>query len=254
MPIKEIEQQLKTITSPDDPTIALWRKDARKGVIRLLESFDKKIKKQESLHNKFMKMSLFEKEARDKNITLIAGVDEVGRGPLAGPVVSAAVILPQDFYLPGLDDSKKLSDANKTKLYEEILYNAVSVGIGFSGAEEIDRVNIYQAAKLSMTRAVEDLSVKPEMLLIDAMALELPISQQSIIKGDEKSISIAAASVIAKVTRDRYMKELSIIYPDYKFEKNAGYGTREHLDGLASFGPCKEHRKTFAPVRLSVNE
>lgn len=249
--IKEIDELLKTLKSLDDPRVDQLKNDSRKGVIKLLNSFYKRIQKEQLLHEKFMQMSIFELEAKSENYQLIAGIDEVGRGPLAGPVVAAAVILPDDFYLPGLDDSKKLSEAKKEELFHVINNLAVSIGIGFSSAKEIDEVNIYQATKIAMTRALENLDLKPDMLLIDAMNLDQPTPQKSITKGDAKSISIAAASVVAKVTRDRYMKELAEKYPHYKFEKNAGYGTKDHLEGLHNFGPCEEHRESFTPVRMA---
>ncbi|KIL47698.1 ribonuclease HII [Jeotgalibacillus campisalis] len=251
--IKEIEQILNSIDTDDDPRLNEWKRDSRKGVTKLLKSFNLKMKKKHELHKKFTEMQVFEKEARMKNYTIVAGIDEVGRGPLAGPVVAAAVVLPETFYLPGLDDSKKLSDNRKSFLYEEIQKKAVSIGIGYAEAKEIDDVNIYQATKLAMSRAIEDLDIVPQMLLIDAMALETNIPQESIIKGDARSISIAAASVVAKVTRDRYMGKLAKSHPHYKFEKNAGYGTREHLEGLQSHGPCIEHRMSFAPVKTLKN-
>lgn len=247
--IKEIEEIIKTIDSIADPRITQWKKDPRKGVAKLLSVFDNKIRKKQALHERFIEMNEFEETARADNVKLIAGVDEVGRGPLAGPVVAAAVILPKNFYLPGLDDSKKLSQKLKNQLYQEIKERAVSIGVGFASAEEIDQINIYQATKLAMTRAINQLSPAPEMLLIDAMSLEVSIPQQSIIKGDARSVSIAAASVVAKVIRDRHMTELAGSHPYYSFEKNAGYGTKEHLEGLHNYGPCKEHRISFTPVK-----
>lgn len=252
--IKEIEQALKTIDSMADPRIEQLKKDPRKGVAKLLTAFDNKIRKKQALHERFIEMSKFEESARAGNFNLIAGVDEVGRGPLAGPVVAAAVILPEDFYLPGLDDSKKLSHKLKNQLYQEINKQAVSVGVGFASAVEIDQINIYQATKLAMTRAINQLNRTPEMLLIDAMTVEGDIPQQSIIKGDARSVSIAAASVVAKVVRDRHMIELAGSHPYYSFEKNAGYGTKEHLEGLHNYGPCKEHRISFAPVKSMAGQ
>ncbi|MDG5470271.1 ribonuclease HII [Jeotgalibacillus sp. ET6] len=251
--IKEIERILNSLETDDDVRLNEWKEDSRKGVIKLLKSFYLRMEKKKELHKKFTQMQVFEKEARLKRYESIAGIDEVGRGPLAGPVVAAAVVLPEGFYLPGLDDSKKLTDVKKEYLYKEIHHQATAIGIGFSEAQEIDDVNIYQATKLAMNRAVNDLGMVPEMLLIDAMAIETEIPQKSIIKGDSRSISIAAASIVAKVTRDRYMGELAQSYPYYKFEKNAGYGTKEHLKGLQTHGPCAEHRMSFAPVK-SLNK
>ncbi|MGD7043664.1 ribonuclease HII [Jeotgalibacillus proteolyticus] len=247
--IKEIEKILNSLETDEDIRLREWKKDSRKGVIKLLKSFYLRMEKKQALHKKFKQMQAFENEAKLNKYELIAGIDEVGRGPLAGPVVAAAVVLPEGFYLPGLDDSKKLTDVKKEYLYNEIRQQATAIGIGFSEAKEIDDVNIYQATRRAMTRAVKDLGVVPEMLLIDAMALDTKIPQKSIIKGDSRSISIAAASIVAKVTRDRYMEELAHSYPYYKFEQNAGYGTKEHLKGLQTHGPCSEHRMSFAPVK-----
>ena len=248
--IKEIEVHLRVMQSDDDPRLHQWKNDDRKGVERLLHSFYKRLQKKQLMHEHFVEMSSFEREARENGYHFIAGIDEVGRGPLAGPVVAAAVILPEGFYLPGLDDSKKLNKSAKARFIDVITQQAISNGIGYANAKEIDEVNIYQATKMAMQRALNALEVTPDMLLIDAMTLDVETSQQSIIKGDARSVSIAAASVVAKVTRDRYMAELANTYPSYKFERNAGYGTKEHLDGLHTDGPCKEHRFSFEPVRV----
>ncbi len=174
---------------------------------------------------------------------------KISRGPLAGPVVCAAVILGENFFLPGLNDSKALSEKKREQLYEYIMDHALSVGIGSASATEIDELNIYQATKLAMTRAVKQLEISPEYLLIDAMELPLSIPQTSIIKGDAKSISIAASSIIAKVTRDRYMKELGEKYPQYGFESHMGYGTSQHIQAIEKYGVIEEHRRSFAPVK-----
>ena len=176
----------------------------------------------------------------------IAGIDEVGRGPLAGPVVTAAVILPEDFDVLGVDDSKKLSPKKREELYELIMEKAIAVSIGRREPEDIDRINILEATKEAMADAVMGLPVKPDHLLIDAVKLSgLKIPQTSIIKGDARSVSIAAASIIAKVTRDREMIEMDEKYPGYSFASNKGYGTKAHYDGLSKLGPCPIHRKTF---------
>jgi len=252
--IKEIAEELKSISTISDPRIERWRLDSRKGVSKLIEAFERNIKAKELLRNKFVEMSSFEEEAKHNQYKFVAGIDEVGRGPLAGPGLAAAVILPSDFYLPGLDDSKRLSSKSKKYLYEEIQAHALAIGIGIATAKEIDTINIYQATKLAMVRAVENSKVEPDYLLIDAMTLDVTIPQQSIVQGDSKSISIAAASIIAKVTRDHIMEKLSEKFPYYKFEKNAGYGTREHLDGLEHHGICEEHRVSFAPIRNILNK
>lgn len=199
-------------------------------------------------------MKEFENELYNNGINFIAGIDEVGRGPLVGPVVTAAVILPKDFYDERINDSKKLTEKKRELLYDVIMENALSVGIGISSPEVIDEINILNATKKAMIEAINNLSIKPEHLLIDAVKLDIDIPQTSIIKGDAKSQSIAAASIIAKVTRDRMMVELDKKYPMYDFKHNKGYGTKKHIEALYKYGPLKEHRKSFAPVSELTNK
>ncbi|MBR2377545.1 MAG: ribonuclease HII [Clostridia bacterium] len=175
----------------------------------------------------------------------IAGIDEVGRGPLCGPVVCAAVILPLDDIIEGVDDSKKLSKKKREKIYEEIIKKAISYSVCRIEHDEIDRINILNATKKCMANCVEKLSVKPDAVIIDAVKLDIPYKTVSIIKGDAKSYLIGAASIVAKVTRDKIMEEYSKIYPQYGFERNSGYGTKEHITAIKEFGPCEIHRKTF---------
>ena len=191
----------------------------------------------------------YEKELYDKGISLIAGVDEVGRGPLIGPVVASAVILPKDYVLKGLTDSKKLSEKKRDYYYDIIKKDALAIGIGIIDNDTIDDVNIYEATKLAMKQAIDNLSIKPEHILIDAMKLDIDIPTTSIIKGDFKSQTIAAASVIAKVTRDRMMYELDKDYPEYNFKNNKGYPTKDHLDAIEKHGILKQHRKSYGPVK-----
>lgn len=191
----------------------------------------------------------YEKELYKNNITLIAGVDEVGRGPLIGPVVASAVILPKDYVLKGLTDSKKLSEKKRDYYYDIIKKDALAIGIGVINNNIIDEVNIYEATKLAMKEAINNLSIKPEHILIDAMKLDIDIPTTSIIKGDFKSQTIAAASVIAKVTRDKMMYELDKEYPEYNFKNNKGYPTKDHLDAIEKHGILKEHRRSYGPVR-----
>jgi ribonuclease HII len=191
----------------------------------------------------------YERELINKGINLIAGVDEVGRGPLVGPVVTAAVILPVNYKLEGLTDSKKLTPKKRDKFYDIIMHDAISVSIGMKDAKVIDEVNIYEATKLAMLDAINGLNIKPEHVLIDAMPLDISIAHTSIIKGDAKSLSIAAASVIAKVTRDRMMDELDLKYPMYNYKKNKGYPTKEHIEAINKYGIIDGYRKTFGPVR-----
>ena len=191
----------------------------------------------------------YEKDLINQGIKLIAGVDEVGRGPLVGPVVAAAVILPLNYKLEGLTDSKKLSEKKRDLFYDILKKDALSIGIGIIDEKIIDQVNIYEATKLAMKEALNNLKIKPEHVLIDAMPLDIDIPRTSIIKGDAKSLSIAAASVIAKVTRDKMMYNLDKKYPMYNFKKNKGYPTKEHILAINQYGIIKEHRKTFCPVK-----
>ena len=191
----------------------------------------------------------YERELRNKGITLIAGVDEVGRGPLVGPVVTACVILPEKFDLPGLTDSKKLSEKKREALYPMIKEQALGIGIGIVSAKRIDEINIYEATKEAMVKAISNCPIKPEHVLIDAMKLNLDVPSTSIIKGDLKSITISAASVIAKVTRDHMLLELDQKYPMYDFKHNKGYPTKKHLEALEKYGVLEEHRKTYGPVK-----
>ncbi len=191
---------------------------------------------------------VYEKELINKGITLIAGVDEVGRGPLVGPVVTACVILPINYKLDGLTDSKKLSEKKRDFFYDIIKRDAISIGIGIKDAKVIDEVNIYEATKLAMIEAINNSKIKPEHVLIDAMPLDISIPHTSIIKGDAKSLSIAAASVIAKVTRDRMMVELDKKYPEYEFAKHKGYPTKRHVELIEKYGVLDNYRFTYRPV------
>ncbi len=191
----------------------------------------------------------YEKELWNKNINLVGGIDEVGRGPLIGPVVAACVILPKDFVLEGLTDSKKLSEKKREKFYDVIMDKAIAVGIGQASEKVIDEINIYEATKVAMKEAVQNCKIKPEHILVDAMPLSLDVPTTSIIKGDAKSITIAAASVIAKVTRDRMLVELDKKYPMYDLKHNKGYGTKKHIEALREYGITKYHRLSFAPVK-----
>lgn len=193
----------------------------------------------------------YEKELRGKGINFIAGVDEVGRGPLVGPVVAACVVLPEEFNLDGLTDSKKLSEKKRDFYFDEVKRQALGIGIGIIDEKKIDEVNIYEATKLAMKEAIDECckSCKLEHILIDAMPLELDIPTTSIIKGDLKSITISAASVIAKVTRDRMLDELDEKFPMYDFKKNKGYPTKKHLAAIEEYGIIDEHRRSYGPVK-----
>lgn len=196
----------------------------------------------------------YERILKSKGINLIAGVDEVGRGPLVGPVVAACVILPEKFELEGLTDSKKLNEKKREQFYDKIMEQAVAVGIGIISEKIIDDINIYEATKLAMKEAINNLSVKPEHILIDAMPLDIDIPTTSIIKGDLKSITISAASVIAKVTRDRMLVELDQKYPMYDFQNNKGYPTKKHINAINEYGIIDQHRRSYEPVSTYVRE
>ncbi len=210
---------------------------------------NKNLIKKLNLYIKSLDNYKYERELINKGITLIAGVDEVGRGPLVGPVVAACVILPIDFNLDGLTDSKKLSEKKRDYYFEEIKKQAISYGIGIVSERRIDEINIYEATKEAMIMAINNCSVRPDYVLTDAMKLDLDIPVKPIIKGDLRSITISAASVLAKVTRDRMMYELDDRYPMYDFRNNVGYPTKKHLEAINKYGIIKEHRKSYGPVK-----
>ena len=212
------------------------------------ESDNKAIIKKLKLYLETLDNYKYERELREKGITLIGGVDEVGRGPLVGPVVAACCILPEDFNLDGLTDSKKLSEKKRDYFYEEIKKQAISYGIGIVSEKRIDEINIYEATKEAMIMAINNCSVVPEHVLTDAMKLDISIPVTPIIKGDLKSITISAASVLAKVTRDRMMYELDKKYPMYDFKNNVGYPTKKHLAAIEKYGIIDEHRRSYGPV------
>ena len=247
--IKEIKEQLANIQRLDDPLLAELEQDSRSGVIQAIAKRKREIQKRIDEDERLEGMLAYEKECYARGIELIAGVDEVGRGPLAGPVVAAAVILPKACKIPGLNDSKKIPKSKHKEIYEAVLQNAIAIGIGIKDNHVIDQVNIYEATKLAMMEAIGQLDPQPQHLLIDAMKLDLPISQTSIIKGDANSLSIAAASIVAKVTRDQMMEEFDREYPGYDFAQNAGYGTAKHLAGLDKLGVTPIHRRSFEPVK-----
>lgn len=249
MSINEISTRLKSIGDPEDPFLQECQEDARIGVANLVGKWHRAYEKEQQVKKNFLQMSEFEKDLRKQGFSILAGIDEVGRGPLAGPVVTSAVILPETFYLPGLNDSKKIPESKREQFYETIYKEAISIGVGIVHSEEIDQINIYQATKKAMMASVNNLSELPDHLLIDAMELDMPIPQLSLIKGDARSITISAASIVAKVTRDRMMKEYGAIYPEYGFEKHMGYGTSQHLEALDKYGLTPWHRRSFAPVK-----
>lgn len=218
--------------------------DERAGVKKIVESAAKKIVAYEKEVERTYRMKEYERKY--ENCRYICGIDEVGRGPLAGPVVAAAVILPKDTDILYLNDSKQLSEKKREELYEEIISKAVAYGIGFADEDVIDEINILQADYVAMRKALSCLSVEPDILLNDAVTIpEVSIKQVPIIKGDAKSVSIAAASIVAKVTRDRFMVEMDKKYPGYGFASNKGYGSAAHISAIKEMGPCKIHRRSF---------
>ncbi|TDM42190.1 ribonuclease HII [Macrococcoides goetzii] len=242
--------QLKSMiqTMPESELDAFFENETRAGAIKIKTQQHKIYEREKQLIKQYDEMLLYEKKYPGK---VIAGIDEVGRGPLAGPVVACAVILNENHAFYGLNDSKQMSKLNRAKVEAELLEN-VTYAIGIATVEEIDAINIYETTKIAMLRAIEALPVTPDVLLIDAMKLQTGLIEESIIKGDSTSISIAAASVIAKEYRDRLMVELAKTYPGYDFENNAGYGTKKHLDGIATYGITPIHRKTFEPIKSIV--
>ena len=247
--IKEVKERLAMIDELDHPLFEELILDGRAGVQAAISKRKRELQKQVDEDLRLEKMLAYEKELYAQGIDHIAGVDEVGRGPLAGPVVAAAVILPKACKIPGLNDSKKITKSKHKEIYEAVLQNAIAIGIGAKDNQVIDQVNIYEATKLAMMEAIGQLEPQPQHLLIDAMRLDLPISQTSIIKGDANSLSIAAASIVAKVTRDQMMEEFDKEYPGYDFAQNAGYGTANHLAGLDQLGVTPIHRRSFEPVK-----
>ncbi|MFD0897272.1 ribonuclease HII [Loigolactobacillus binensis] len=244
--IVEVKQHL--LRQPSTDYLAQLATDSRKGVQKCLQQYHKQQAKKVAEQAAFLQRSHYEDRLWPQ-YPQIAGIDEVGRGPLAGPVVTAAVILPHDFALYAVNDSKQLSAAKRQQLYPLILEQAVSVAIGISDVPTIDRVNILEATKLAMLQAVAGLTTKPDHLLIDAVKLKTAIPTISMFKGDSHSISIAAASIVAKVVRDRLMLAYDQAYPGYDFADNAGYGTAKHLAGLAAHGITPIHRRSFAPIK-----
>lgn len=240
--IKGIFQAAETEMLPE--LISVYETDARSGVQAAVESARKRLRLLEKEKERTEKMK--EYEYRYAAAGFLCGIDEVGRGPLAGPVVAGAVILPKDCDILYLNDSKQLTEKKREELYDVIMEKAVATGLGFASPERIDEINILQATYEAMREAIGKLSVKPDLLLNDAVTIpQVEIRQVPIIKGDAKSISIAAASIIAKVTRDRLMVEYDSIFPEYGFASNKGYGAAAHIEALKKYGPCPIHRRSF---------
>lgn len=243
--IKEIDSRLKMAEDAErEQLMKVYAPDDRAGVQKLLEKYRKQKEKLLAEKERLAKMRQYEEKYAD--YAFICGIDEVGRGPLAGPVVAGAVILPKECEILYINDSKKLSAAKRDELYDEIMDKAVAVGLGMASPVRIDEINILQATYEAMRMAISNLAVQPDLLLNDAVTIpEIEIMQIPIIKGDAKSVSIAAASILAKVTRDRLMVEYEKVFPGYDFASNKGYGTKAHIEGLKKLGPTPIHRMSF---------
>lgn len=248
--------ELKTLVKQDQLTtdmINLLKQDERKGVQTIIKNYERQQEKDMRLKEQFYEMMSYERECRNQGYRYIAGVDEAGRGPLAGPVVAAAVILPSDFKLIGLNDSKLLNINQREKFFEYIKEQAIAYYVSIVDNQKIDEINIFEATKFAMREALNKLDTQADYALIDAVYLnEFSYPTKNIIKGDQKSISIAAASILAKVTRDHLMKKLHIEYPMYDFVSNMGYGTKKHIEQLQAHGVSPYHRRSFAPVRAAM--
>lgn len=247
MNIKEIDAYLKQIPLASlEEAIQPFLKDERAGVKKVCDKYKKVLQKQQKEKEEWVLKCTFD-QVFESNVATLVGVDEVGRGPLAGPVVAAAVILPPDCMIPGLKDSKKLTEERREALYEVIQDQAIAIGIGLIEPEEIDRINILQATFKAMREAIAEIEVPYQVILVDGDKTipGLVSNQHAVIKGDDKSAAIAAASVIAKVTRDRLMKEYDTIYPVYDWQSNKGYGSEKHYEAIRTYGITTQHRRSF---------
>lgn len=248
MKIAEIKEALNN--NPSEKLLAELAQDERSGVQKLLAAYYKKQQAEAAERERFAKMLLYEKQCYESGAQYVAGVDEAGRGPLAGPMVIGAVILPPDVFIKGLNDSKKLTAAKREQLYDEILAKALAVSVNIVSVYNIDRMNIYRATQEGMAQVLENLKIRPQAALIDAMPVQAEgIRTYSVIHGDTLSVSIAAASVIAKVTRDRMMDKLAQEYPQYGWEHNKGYGSGAHMQAILEYGATCWHRRSYEPVK-----
>lgn len=248
MTISEIREIL--LGSPSEEFLVELELDQRVAVKKLLQAYHKRIEKAALERERFHKMLSYERQYYDEGAKLIAGVDEAGRGPLAGPLVIAAVVMPQEFFISGLNDSKQISASKRDKLYDEILQKALSVSVNIVSISNIDELNIYRATQQGMAEVLLHLDKQPDVALIDAMPVEAgDIKTVSLVHGDALSASIAAASIIAKVTRDRIMEKLDALYPAYKFANNKGYGSKDHIQAIDQDGVTEWHRRSYEPVK-----
>lgn len=248
MNITEIKELLAG--APTAEQLATLAADERKGVQKLLAAYNKRLEKAAAEKERFTAMLKLERELYDEGCELIAGVDEAGRGPLAGPLVIAAVILPKDVFISGLNDSKQLSAAKRDMLYNEVMAKAIDIEVNIVSVSNIDELNIYSATQQGMAQVLENLHCRPQAALIDAMPVKVPgMKIESVVHGDALSASIAAASIIAKVTRDRIMERLDLVYPAYGFAHNKGYGSGAHMQAVGELGATRWHRRSFEPVK-----
>ena len=248
MTISEIREIL--LGSPSEEFLAELEQDGRVAVKKLLQAYHKRVEKAALERERFHKMLGYERQYYAEGAKLIAGVDEAGRGPLAGPLVIAAVVMPEEFFISGLNDSKQISASKRDKLYDEILQKALSVSVNVVSISNIDELNIYRATQQGMAEVLLHLDKQPDVALIDAMPVEAgDIKTVSLVHGDALSASIAAASIIAKVTRDRIMEKLDTLYPAYKFANNKGYGSKEHMQAIDMEGVTEWHRRSYEPVK-----
>lgn len=248
MNITEIKELLAG--EPTAEQLATLAADERKGVQKLLAAYNKRLEKAAAEKERFTAMLKLERELYDEGCELIAGVDEAGRGPLAGPLVIAAVILPKDVFISGLNDSKQLSAAKRDRLYNEVMAKALDIEVNIVSVSNIDELNIYYATQQGMAQVLENLHCRPQAALIDAMPVKVPgMKIESVVHGDALSASIAAASIIAKVTRDRIMERLDLVYPAYGFAHNKGYGSGAHMQAVSGLGATRWHRRSFEPVK-----
>ena len=246
--VSDIKKRLQTISNLEDPFVLALCNDQRKGVQSALNQFKKRLEKQAQAKVAFQARFKYERELWSHGHQWVAGIDEVGRGPLAGPVVTCAVILNEDFNLIGVTDSKQLTPHEREQLYLQIVDQAVEVRLAVNSATVIDQMNIYAPTQDAMLHCVNSLHHQPSHLIVDAVPLDTSIGQTTLIKGDQKSISVAAASIVAKEYRDHLMATYDRLYPGYDFKDNMGYGTAKHLAGLAKLGASPIHRRTFNPV------